>query len=318
MRSKKRPSSFTRFVARLSPRWIHGAGTLLGLIFYAIDRPHRRIVERNLGFAYPDFPGARIRATSRGVFKNLGITVLEMARMTCWSPEDLLRHVRVEGVRHLLEALADGRGAIVVSAHIGNWEIALAYAAGIFGLPVTAIVKRMRFYWLDRWLNGMRTRFGTRVRYKQQALTEMMNVMKRKEVLAILIDQSKRSEGVPTTFFGSRVITTSVAALLARRYHSPVVPVFCVREPDGCLVIRVEPPLKLQRSKDMRADLQHNAQLMTETVEKVVRERPRQWFWFHKRWKKFYPHLYPEYFRRRSRRKAREKRRARPARGRIG
>lgn len=318
MPTKKRPSSFARLVAQLSPRWIQGAGTLLGLIFYAIDRPHRLIVKRNLGFAYPCVPVAQIRATSRGVFKNLGITLLEMVRMTCWSQEDFLRNVRVDGERHLLEALADGRGAIVVSAHIGNWEIALAYAAWILGLPVTAIVKRMRFKPLDRWLNGMRTRFGTRVRYKQQALTEMMTVMKRRETLALLIDQSKRSEGVPTTFFGGRVITTSVAALLARRYRSPVVPVFCLREPDGGLIIRVEPPLKLQRSKDMRADLQHNAQLMTEMVEKVIREHPRQWFWFHKRWKKFYPHLYPEYFRRRSRRKAREKRRTHSARGRIG
>jgi KDO2-lipid IV(A) lauroyltransferase len=318
MPSKKHPSGFARLVAQLSPRWIQRAGTLLGLIFYAIDRPHRHIVERNLGFAYPEFSAARIRATSRGVFQNLGMTLLEMTRMTCWSPGDLLRNVRVEGERHLLGALADERGAIVVSAHIGNWEAALAYAACFLGLPITAIVKRMRFKPLDRWLNGMRARFGTRIRYKQRALTEMMNVMKRREALALLIDQSKRSEGVPTTFFGGRVITTSVAALLARRYRSPVVPVFCIREPDGGLIIRVEPPLKLQRSKDMRADLQHNAQLMTEMVEKVIREHPRQWFWFHKRWKKFYPHLYPEYFRRRSRRKAREKRRAHSARGRIG
>ena len=155
--------------------------------------------------------------------------------MTCWSPKDLLKNVSVEGERHLLGALAGGRGAIVVSAHIGNWEIALAYAACFLGVPVTAVVKRMRFDLLDRWLNGMRTRFGTRIRYKQQALMEMRDVMKRREALAILIDQSKRSEGVPVNFFGAQVITTTAAALLARRYKSPVVPVFCIREADGRL-----------------------------------------------------------------------------------
>jgi KDO2-lipid IV(A) lauroyltransferase len=123
---------------------------------------------------------------------------------------------------------------------------------------------------------------------------------------------------VTVNFFGARVVTTSVAALLARRYKSPVVPVFCIRQPDGRLTIRIEPPLNLVRSKDMRADLQDNAQLMTEVVEKVVREYPRQWLWFHKRWKKFYPHLYPEYFHRRARRKAREQRRALAGRGRAG
>jgi KDO2-lipid IV(A) lauroyltransferase len=241
-----------------------------------------------------------------------------MVKMTCWSPEDLLRHVRVEGKRHLLGALADGRGAIFVSAHIGNWEVALAFAACFLGVPITAIVKRMRFNPLDRRLNDMRTRFGTRIRYKQQAMTEMMNVIKRGEALALLIDQSKRSEGVPATFFGARVVTTSVVALLARRYKSPVVPVFCIREPGGGLTIRVEPPLRLARSKELRSDLQQNAQLMTAVVEKVIREYPRQWFWFHKRWKNFYPQLYPEYFRRRSRRKFRDNRRAPAVRKRIG
>jgi KDO2-lipid IV(A) lauroyltransferase len=318
MPSNKRPSSFARFVAEFSPLWIHRAGSLLGLMFYAVDRPHRRIVKRNLNFAYPGAPPALIRTMARGVFSNLGITLLEMVKMTCWSPEDLLRHVRVEGKRHLLGALVDGRGAIVVSAHIGNWEVALAFAACFLGVPITAIVKRMRFNPLDRRLNDMRTRFGTRIRYKQQAMTEMMNVIKRGEALALLIDQSKRSEGVPATFFGARVVTTSVVALLARRYKSPVVPVFCIREPGGGLTIRVEPPLRLARSKELRSDLQQNAQLMTAVVEKVIREYPRQWFWFHKRWKNFYPQLYPEYFRRRSRRKFRENRRAPAVRKRIG
>lgn len=290
----------------------------MGLIIYAADRPHRRIVKRNLRFAYPSASTAHIRNTARGVFQNLCVALLEMLQMTCWSPQELLKNVTVEGEQHMFNALAAGRGAIVISAHIGNWEIALAYASIYLDLPITAIVKRMRFDPLDRWLNGMRTRFGTRIRYKQQALTEMMDVMRRKEVLAVLIDQSKRSEGVPVQFFGSRVITTSVAALLARRYRCPVVAVFCVRASGGRLTIRVEPPLELVRSKDMRTDLQRNTQIMTDVVERVVREYPQQWFWFHKRWKKFYPHLYPEYFRHRARRKAREQRRLLSRRDRIG
>ena len=318
MLPSKQKSTFSRFIAQLSPGTIRRAGSLLGLVFYAIDRPHRRIVKRNLRFAYPQSTADRIRTTTRGVFQNLGITLLEMLRMTCWTPKDLLKNVAVEGEKHLIGALADGRGVIVISAHIGNWEIALAFAACFLGLPITAIVKRMRFSPLDRWLNGMRTSFGSRIRYKQQALTEMKDVMRRKEALGILIDQSKRSEGVPVNFFGAQVVTTSVAALLARRYKSPVVPVFCIRRPDGRLTIRIEPPLDLVRSKDMRADLQDNTQLMTGVVEQVVRQYPRQWFWFHKRWKKFYPHLYPEYFHRRARRKAREQRRAAAGRGRTG
>ena len=301
------PSWIRKRVARISPRSIRRAGSLLGLIFYSLDFQHRRIVKRNLRFAYPHATASHLRQTARGVFQSLGITILEMLLMVCWSARDLKQQVRVVGEEHIRQALAAGRGAIVISAHIGNWEIALAYGGCFLGLPVTAIVKRMRFGPLDRWLTGQRSRFGTRIRYKQQALSEMMEVMRRKEALAILIDQSKRSEGVPVQFFGAETITTSVAALLARRYKSPVIPIFCIRMPDGQLTIRVEPPLELERSRQMRADFQRNAQLMTDVVERMVREYPQQWFWFHKRWKKAYPSLYPEYFQRRAKRKARER-----------
>ena len=257
-----------RFVARLSPRFISRAGSLLGLIFYGLDFPHRRIVRRNLRFAYPHATAADVRRIARGVFKSMGMTVLEMVRMVCWSPQDLRKHIQVEGEPHLRRALAADRGAVVISAHIGNWEIALAYAGCFLGVPITAIVKRMRHGLLDRWLNGQRARFGTRIRYKQQALSEMMETMRRKEALGILIDQSKRSEGVPVKFFGAEVVTTSVAALLARRYKCPVIPVFCIRAPDGRLTIRVEPPLELVRSRNMQADFQDNTQLMTDLSSK--------------------------------------------------
>ena len=99
------------------------------------------------------------------------------------------------------------------------------------------------------------------------------------------------------------------AALLAQRYGSAVLPAYCVRERDGRLVVHVAPPVPIQKTKDSQADLQANTQMMTDAIEKAVRAYPDQWFWFHKRWKRYYPHLYPEDLARRKRR--REKRKAR-------
>ena len=83
-------------------------------------------------------------------------------------------------------------------------------------------------------------------------------------------------------------------------------PMFCIREPDGGLRIEVKPPLEIRRSGDLRVDLVANTQRVNDAVEQVVRQYPEQWFWVHKRWKKFYPELYPEYQERRRRRKERE------------
>jgi KDO2-lipid IV(A) lauroyltransferase len=125
----------------------------------------------------------------------------------------------------------------------------------------------------------------------------------------MLVDQSKRKEGVDVNFFGRKVPTTPAAAFLSIRCKSPVLPIFCIREDNGQLTIHVDPPLNFEWSGDLRADVQKNTQLITDAVEQAIRKCPEQWFWVHKRWKKYYPYLYPEYQLRRQRRKAREQRR---------
>jgi KDO2-lipid IV(A) lauroyltransferase len=114
---------------------------------------------------------------------------------------------------------------------------------------------------------------------------------------------------VEVNFFGHKVTTTPAAAFLAIRCKNPVLPIFCVRDDRGRLTVVAKPPLEMKRSGDLRSDVQANTQMITNVVEKAVRQYPDQWFWVHKRWKKFYPHLYPEYQARRKRRHQREMRR---------
>jgi KDO2-lipid IV(A) lauroyltransferase len=84
---------------------------------------------------------------------------------------------------------------------------------------------------------------------------------------------------------------------------------FCVRDDSGRLTVVVQSPLEMKRTGDLRSDVQSNTQIITDVVENAVRKYPDQWFWVHKRWKKYYPHLYPEYQLRRQRRKERKQRR---------
>jgi KDO2-lipid IV(A) lauroyltransferase len=159
-------------------------------------------------------------------------------------------------------------------------------------------------------LNRLRIRFGVKIIEKKGALPVMRQTLRRGEVIALLIDQSKRSESVVVNFFGKKVTAPPAAALLALRCKCPVLPSFCVREKTGQLTIRVGSPLNLEHTGDLRADLITNTQMMTDMTESAVRAYPDQWFWMHKRWKKHYPYLYPEYYARRRRRKQREQRRS--------
>ena len=309
-RSQRSYSAGSEFIANIPLQHIVNIGRLLGNLIFWADVPHRRIVRRNLQFAYPDWSPGEIRKISKRIFQNLAITVLEIFQMSFLSCEDILVRIRARGQGHLTRALERNQGIILISAHLGNWEAALQFMSCFSQRPCTGVVKKIRFRPLNRWLNHLRTRFGLNVVNKKGALPKMRQALRRGEVTGLLIDQSKRSESVDVHFYGKMVTATPAAALLAFRCKSPVLPIFCVREADGQLALRVDAPLDLKRTGDLRSDLITNTQMMTDVIEKVIREHPDQWLWLHKRWKKHHPYLYPEYFARRQRRKEREKKRA--------
>jgi len=286
-------------------------GRVIGTAAYVADTRHRRIVRQNLRFAFPDWTSAHIRQTTRQVFYHLGTTFVEVCQLAVSSRDDLTARVKVVGSERWRQALDGSRGLIIVSAHLGNWEVGMQYAACFMGKPALGVAKKIRFQPLNLRVHKLRTRFGNKIIYKKGALPDMRQALRGGGVVAMLVDQSKRLEGVDVNFFGRKVPATPAAAFLAIRCKSPVLPIFCVREADGRLTIHVEPPLNFEWSGDLRADVQTNTQLITDAVERAVRRYPEQWFWVHKRWKKYYPHLYPEYQLRRQRRKAREERRER-------
>ena len=216
--------------------------------------------------------------------------------------EQVLGRVRVVGLENLQKALKSKTGLILVSAHLGSWETGLLFFCCYIQQPILGVAKKIRFAPLNRWVHRLRTRFGLTIVYKKGALPEMRRMLRRGGVIGLLVDQSRRSEGVDVNFFGHRVTATPAAAFLAMRCQSPVLPLFCVRDHNGRLTVVVKPPLEMKRTGDLRSDNQTNTQLITDVVEKAIRQYPDQWFWVHKRWKKYYPELYPEYQARRKRR----------------
>ena len=299
------------FIARIPQKHLVIIGGFLGTLAYVLDRRHRRIVRRNLQFTYPRWSRDRIREVARKVFRNMGTTALEICQMTCLSREDILYRVRIKGKHNLLKAKEGPKGAILFSAHIGNWEMAHVFAACYLGIHPVMVARKVRPAILDQWLFGLRTRFGGLILDKRGALAKLARVLNRGSLVGILIDQGTlRSEGVEVEFFGKATTATPAAAILARRFDVPVLPAFCVREADSCLTFIVGAPLSLKKTEDMRFDIRTNTQMMNDAVEKMVRAYPDQWFWFHKRWKRHYPHLYSEDLARARRRKERTKARA--------
>ena len=289
-------------VSKIPRRHIVRLGKILGAVVYLLDVPHRRIVRRNLQFTHPHWTRQRIKTISRRVFQNLGISFIEFLQTTTLSRKKLLSRLRVEGLENLQTALESKTGLIFVSAHLGSWETGLLFISCYLRQPILGVVKKIRFAPLNRWVLRMRSKYGIKIVYKKGALNEMRRMLRQGGVIGLLVDQSRRSEGVDVNFFGHRVTATPAAAFLSIRCKSSVLPMFCVRDNSGRLTVMVKPPLEMKRTGDLRSDIQANTQIITDVVEKVVRQYPDQWFWVHKRWKKYHPELYPEYQARRQRR----------------
>ncbi len=294
-------------MVRIPRKHILRIGKWIGRLVYYLDVPHRRIVRRNLAFAYPGWSHEQITRISRRIFQNLGITFLEVLQLSVISREDILKKVRVVGLENLQRAQQSKTGLIIVSGHLGSWEMGLLYACCILEKPSLGVAKKIRFAPLNRYIHRLRTRFGLKIVYKKGALPAMRQMLRSGGILGLLVDQSRRSEGVEVTFFGHKVTATPAAAFLAIRCKCPVLPIFCVRDANGQLTMEVNSPLELKRTGNLRSDVQANTQVITDAVEKAIRKYPDQWFWVHKRWKKFYPDLYPEYQARKKQHRAKKK-----------
>ncbi len=301
-------------IGKIPRRHILALGRLLGGVVYVLDVPHRRIVRRNLKFTHPDWTDEKIDTLSRCVFQNLGVSVIEFLQLATLSREQLLGCIRVVGRKNLQTALQSKNGFIIVSAHLGSWETGMLWLCCYVQKPFLGVAKKIRFAPFNRWVHRLRTRFGVEIVEKKGAMPAMRRMLRRGGIVGLLVDQSRRSEGVDVDFFGHRVTTTPAAAFLAIRCNSPLVPIFCIRDSSGRLTVVVQSPLEMKRTGDLRSDIQLNTQAITAVVEAAVRRYPDQWFWVHKRWKKYYPQLYPEYQARRERRHQREMRR-RPTQG---
>jgi KDO2-lipid IV(A) lauroyltransferase len=260
----------------------------LALAVYAVARPLRRVGMINLALAFPERPIGDRRRILRASFANLGRMVAELAHLPRLTANDLRELVEFEDEAWWAENIGRPRdtGVLILSGHFGNWEL-LVFAHGMRGFPVSMVHRTIANPLVDRWLNTVRARAGTRLVRKRHAAGGVLRALHDHELLVLPFDQnSTRGLGVFVDFFGRAASTNSGIARLALRTGAPVVPVFIVR--DGSRArhrVHVLPIMYAQRSGDFESDVRRATQEFSDVFESMVRRHPEQWLWVHKRWK---------------------------------
>lgn len=270
---------------RGTPEGAEAAGRRLGKLYRAIDRKRRNLAERNLSRAFPEMRPDEIEALSVSVFEHFGGVAADVLHSAGLPPVALDPRVSVSGDEQVRAGLASGRGLLLLTAHLGNWEYS-ALATAATGFPVTVIARPLDNPLLDRLLRTFRERNGNRVVYKTDAAREMLRVLRRGGVVGILADQHARTpDAVVVPFFGRPAATTSIVARLADRTEALIVPTVCARTAPARYHLSFEPMIDVRSLRPEEREPRALTARLNLEVERLIRRNPEQWLWLHNRWR---------------------------------
>lgn len=257
-------------------------GKALGRLYYAIDKSHRTRAMQNMELA--GYGRHEAEALTREVFESMGSTLLEVMRTPWLKRADLEEYVRCEGRENLDKALARGKGVILITAHLGNWELMATWYA-IMGYKMDVVVRDMDSPLMARLMEWMRTRHGHAMILKKRSMRRLLKTLSTNGIAGILLDQNvARVEGLFVDFFGVPACTNKGPAMLAAVSRAAVIPTFIRREKNRH-VITIGPEIEVVRSGDRQRDALENTARFTAVIEEAIRQNPGQWFWVHRRWK---------------------------------
>ena len=270
---------------RLPERAGHRLGAAIGAGMRWMSPRHWRIVMANLRLAFGgEKSEEELAAIGRACYRHLGKCLMEFIRLPAMSAEDIRRVTELRGKEHLESALAKGQGVILLTAHLGNWEMVGARIAAD-GYPLNVIARPQRDDRLTDYIRRTREVAGMRVLHQETAVRRALLSLRRNELVGMLLDQNAGEDGVFVEFFRHLASTAPGAAAFALRTEAAVLPTFGWRNQDDRHVIEIEEPVPLARTGDWKRDIVVNTARYTQIIEQAVRAHPHQWFWLHKRWK---------------------------------
>jgi Kdo2-lipid IVA lauroyltransferase/acyltransferase len=272
------------FAARtLGARGADTVGRALGRLAHRPVGVRRAVVEQHLRSAFPERPDAWVRQTAAAAYAHLGAEAMALLRLIRAEPAELLRRTAVAGLDGLRDALAEGRGVVLTTGHLGNWEVGGA-ALAVRGVPLDAIAQPQENPLFEAALGSMRHRLGMRVIDRRRATPVALRALRAGRVVAFVADQDARGHGVFVPFFGRPASTHRGPALLALRTGAPVFAGTALRRGAGYAVeltrLAAVPP-----ASDPEEAVRRITAEFTAVLENAARTAPEQYFWFHKRWK---------------------------------
>jgi KDO2-lipid IV(A) lauroyltransferase len=248
-------------------------------VFWLLDKAApkmRRSALRNFEIAQIDC-GAR---TVDGIFDHLARMMVYFARFPGRNRGNIGEWIEYRGFEHFEEAKRRGKGVLFATGHIGNWELS-AFAHALLTEPMHVVVRPLDNPLLDALVKRYRSGSGNRILDKKDFVRGILEALGRNEAVGILVDQNTLPEhGVFVDFFGVKASTGTTFAKLAHKTGAAVIPGYAWWDED-----RAKYVLEFDPIFEMTGDVKGDTGRLAKHFEEVIRKRPEQWLWLHRRWK---------------------------------
>ncbi|MGO4211211.1 lysophospholipid acyltransferase family protein [Terriglobus sp. 2YAB30_2] len=268
-----------RFVARI-------VGAAIGTAAFHLLSRLRKTGVRNLEIAFPAMPPEERERILRSLYRHLGWQLAEFCQMAGYTAERASQFIRYEGLDNYLKARDKGRGVLIITGHLGAWELS-SFFHSLRGFPMAMVIRRLDNPLVDRFVNEIRCMHGNRVLHKDDSARGLLRAMHQGETVGILMDTNMTPpQGVFVPYFGTQACTGAGLARVALKTNAAVLAGFLLwNEAEKRYVLHFGPEIELTRTGDHERDAIANTALFTLEIERYVREYPDQWLWVHRRWK---------------------------------
>lgn len=236
----------------------------------------RRVAMRNLELAGFD----NADRIADGVFLSVGRIMASVAKFPEITRGNVHEWIRYDGLENFTAAHAKGKGVLVATAHLGNWELS-AFSHALMTAPMHIVVRPLDHARLDAWVERRRALSGNHIIQKSEAARKILRALAAGDAVGILIDQNTTpAEGVFIDFFGRKACAGTAFVKFAHHSGAAVVPGYALwSDAEQRYILRFEPEIP------MSGDVQEDTQRVHTALENVIREHPDQWLWIHRRWK---------------------------------
>ena len=257
----------------------YAVAVLISDIRYIFTRRDRISIGRNLRIIFPNKTDSEIRRITRNIFRNFLKYLVDFLRFSKIDKDYINRTVRLENIHYLDEALKRGKGAIALTAHIGNWELGGVVVA-LLGYPFYVVVFEHKHKKVNDFFMRQRNSKGIKAILMKRAARQALDVLKRNRLLGLAGDIDFGGKMYTTEFFGRKAYLPRGPAALAIKTGAVIVPGFMIRNKDDSFSLRIEKPIEFFSSGDEEQDLSVLISSYKSILEDYVKKYPEQWYMF--------------------------------------